>query len=175
MTEKRRKAILELLGDQTEPITGNDLAQHFQVSRQVIVQDIAVLRASGIPIVGALNGYRLVPKGEAPLRKTFVSHHTGESRMEEELQIIVDFGGRMINTAVSHPIYGDIVCPLSIKNREDIRLFILRLSDEKAAPLSSLTEGFHFHTIEVDSEETFAKIFKTLEKRGFIPQKEGAE
>lgn len=170
MTEKRRKALLELLEDQSEPMTGNDLAQHFQVSRQVIVQDIAVLRASGIPIVGALNGYWLVPKSDMPMRRTFISHHTGESRMEEELQIIVDFGGRMINTAVSHPIYGDIVCPLSIKNREDIRLFILRLSDEKAAPLSSLTEGYHYHTIEVDHEETFTKIIKMLEERGFIPK-----
>lgn len=173
MTEKRRKELLELLGSQSEPITGSDLAQHFQVSRQVIVQDIAVLRASGVPIISALNGYTLVKKNEEKLLKTFVSHHTGDERMEEELKIIVDFGAKMINIAVSHPIYGDIVCPLMIKNREDIRLFMERLSGEKAAPLSTLTEGLHFHTIEVDSEATYEKIMVALMKNGFTPHEEG--
>ncbi len=170
MTEIRRNAILELLRESEIPLTGNCLAQKFQVSRQVIVQDVAVLRASGHEIVAALNGYYIQSEKGERLLKTFASYHMGTERMEEELQIVVDYGGRMLNIAVSHPIYGDIVCPLVIQSREDIREFLQRLSLEKATPLSSLTEGIHFHTIEVDREETFEKIMKQLKARDFIPQ-----
>lgn len=170
MTDNRRNTLLRLLEESHEPVTGSCLAQRFQVSRQVIVQDIAVLRASGYPIVAALNGYYLQTQETNKLQKTFLSAHHGLDRMEEELQIVVDFGGRMISIAVSHPIYGDIVCPLRIQSREDIREFLEKLELEKATPLSSLTEGIHFHTIEVDREETFEKILKQLKIKGFIPE-----
>lgn len=170
MTDNRRNAILELLKESELPLTGSCLAQKFQVSRQVIVQDIAVLRASGHKIVAALNGYYIQSDKGARLLKTFASYHVGNTEMEEELQIVVDYGGRMLNIAVSHPLYGDIVCPLLIQSREDIREFLKRLDQEKATPLSSLTEGVHYHTIEVDREETFEKIIKQLKVRGFIPQ-----
>ena len=47
MTEggKRREGILSLLEDTNMPLSGTELARHFNVSRQVIVQDIALLRA----------------------------------------------------------------------------------------------------------------------------------
>jgi hypothetical protein len=170
MTEIRRNAILNLLKESENPLTGSCLAQKFKVSRQVIVQDIAVLRASGHPIIAALSGYYIQQQTEVKLLKTFVSCHTGLNQMEDELQIVVDYGGKMLNIAVSHPLYGDIVCPLKIQSREDIREFLLRLNDQKATPLSSLTEGIHYHTIEVDREETFEKIIKQLKAKGFIPQ-----
>lgn len=170
MTDNRRNTLLRLLKESREPLTGSCLAQQFQVSRQVIVQDIAVLRASGYPIVAALNGYYLQVQEPSKLQKTFLSSHHGIDRMEEELQLVVDYGGRMISIAVSHPIYGDIVCPLKIQSREDIREFLEKLEVEKATPLSSLTEGIHFHTIEVDQEETFDKILKQLKIKGFIPE-----
>lgn len=169
MTDNRRNTLLKLLEESDEPLTGSCLAQRFQVSRQVIVQDIAVLRASGYPIVAALNGYYIQSQSTDKLQKTFVSFHEGTERMEEELQIVVDYGGRMMNIAVSHPIYGDIVCPLKIQSREDIREFLEKLELEKATPLSALTEGVHFHTIEVDRQETFDKILNQLKLKGFIP------
>lgn len=169
MTDNRRNALLSLLQESEEPLTGSCLAQRFQVSRQVIVQDIAVLRASGYPIIAALNGYCLQVQSEGKLKKTFLSCHEGRDQMEEELQIVIDYGGKMLNIAVCHPIYGDIVCPLKIQSREDIREFLEKLEDQKATPLSSLTEGIHFHTIEVDREETFEKILKQLKLKGFIP------
>lgn len=170
MTEKRRRALQELLTNASEPITGTQLAHTFKVSRQVIVQDIAVMRAGGVQIVGGLNGYWIPDQMPKALRKTFMSYHSGESQMEEELQIVVDYGGRMLNIAVVHPIYGDIVCPLSIRSREDIKEFLVKLKDENATPLSALTEGVHFHTIEIDSEVAFEKLMKALVAKGFIPQ-----
>lgn len=170
MTDNRRNKLLRLLKESDEPLTGSCLAQQLQVSRQVIVQDIAVLRAGGYPIIAALNGYYLQAQSSSRIQKTFISYHHGIERMEEELQIVVDYGGKMLNIAVSHPIYGDIVCPLKIQSREDIREFLEKLETEKATPLSSLTEGVHFHTIEVDREEAFEKIVKQLKLRGFIPE-----
>lgn len=169
MTEVRRNALLKFLLESKLPLTGSCLAQKFQVSRQVIVQDIAVLRAGGYSIMATLQGYYIQESENNHIKKTFISYHNGNERMEEELKIIVDFGGMVLTIAVSHPLYGDIVCPLKIQNREDIREFMLRLSDQKAAPLSSLTEGIHFHTIEVISEASFDKIMSQLKKTGFIP------
>lgn len=171
MTEARRRSLQEQLMASETPLTGTYLAKVFGVSRQVIVQDIAVLRASGVDIVGGLNGYTIPSKPSQWLRKTFVSNHHGDDRMEEELQIVVDYGAKMLSIAVSHSVYGDIVCPLVIKSREDIREFMSRLKNEEAAPLSSLTEGVHYHTIEVESEAMFSKIMKQLEDRGFIPKR----
>lgn len=169
MTEIRRSALLKLLVESSCPLTGSCLAQKLEVSRQVIVQDIAVLRARGYAIVAALNGYYIQEAVNLMLQKTFISQHQGNEEMERELQIIVDFGGKVLTIAVSHPLYGDIVCPLKIQNREDIREFLTRLSEQKATPLSSLTEGIHYHTIEVDREETYEKIINQLKINGFIP------
>lgn len=170
MTEKRREALVRMLRESDEPLTGAQLAQVLKVSRQVIVQDIAVLRAGGIQVVGGLSGYWIPAEAPKALKKTFVSKHMGDALMEEELQIVVDYGGRMLSIAVNHPLYGDIVCPLVIKSREDIRKFMERLKDEKAAPLSSLTEGVHFHTVEIDTEEAYQKMYEQLKKRGFVPE-----
>lgn len=170
MTEKRREALVRMLRESEEPLTGTQLAQIFKVSRQVIVQDIAVLRAGGIQVVGGLSGYWVPTEVLKTLKKTFVSKHTGDALMEEELQIVVDYGGKMLSIAVNHPLYGDIVCPLVIKNREDIRHFMERLKDEKAAPLSSLTEGVHFHTVEVEDEASYQSMYDQLKKRGFVPE-----
>jgi transcriptional regulator of NAD metabolism len=63
VSETRRKAILEKLETSSDPITGTALADFFQVSRQVIVQDIALLRASGLGILATSNGY-LIPKAQ---------------------------------------------------------------------------------------------------------------
>lgn len=170
MTEKRREALVKVLMESGEPLTGTQLAQVFKVSRQVIVQDIAVLRAGGAQVVGGLNGYWIPEETAVSLKKTFVSKHTGDTLMEEELQIVVDYGGKMLSIAVNHPLYGDIVCPLVIKSREDIRTFMERLKDERATPLSALTEGVHYHTIEIDSEAAYQKMFSELKRRGFVPE-----
>ena len=44
--EERREHIIQLLTQTKKPISGTELARQMKVSRQVIVQDIALLRAS---------------------------------------------------------------------------------------------------------------------------------
>lgn len=55
--EERREQILALLKEGQTPMTGTDLAKRMGVSRQIIVHDIALLRASKQPIIATTKGY----------------------------------------------------------------------------------------------------------------------
>lgn len=168
MTEKRRNSIIEILLNHELPITGTELAKKFEVSRQVIVQDIAVLRASGHNIIAASNGY-FVPKLKASkLIYSFYSKHQRIDEMEDELVIIVENGGKLINVQVEHPVYGEIVCPLIINNRRELDLFLKRVKDSSAKPLSFLTDGEHMHSIEVADEKTYDIIIEKLKSKGYV-------
>lgn len=168
MSENRRKAIIKKLSGSGEPVTGGELADQFQVSRQVIVQDIAILRASGVNVLATSNGYML-PQKQALGRivKTFISKHTGFERMREELLIIVDYGGKIIDVTVEHPIYGEIVGNLHLSTREEVESFLDRIRVLDALPLSVLTQGEHIHTIEVPSEKVFQLIMNELIEKGY--------
>lgn len=88
--EKRRERILAALGATAEPQSAGALGDRFGVSRQVIVQDIAVLRAEGSPIVSTNRGY-ILASGRQAARVFKVFH--GEDRLQEELELVVDRGG----------------------------------------------------------------------------------
>ena len=47
----RRQEILKNIKESDRPVSGSKLAKDYDVSRQVIVQDIALLRASGYDII----------------------------------------------------------------------------------------------------------------------------
>ena len=49
--EVRRERIIGLLKASDLPLSGTELAKQCQISRQIIVQDIARLRASGYQIL----------------------------------------------------------------------------------------------------------------------------
>ena len=62
----RREKIIEIMSNQKEPVSGSDLAKKFSVSRQVIVQDIALLRATNKNILSTNKGYFLYNPGKGP-------------------------------------------------------------------------------------------------------------
>lgn len=171
MSDNRRKMLIEKLNACSDPVTGTELASIFEVSRQVIVQDIAILRAEGYNILATSNGY-MIPKihRQNRLIKTFVSEHKGFDRMEEELKIIVEYGGKVIDVIVEHPVYGEIVGTLLISNMDDVNRFIKSVEETNAKPLSLLTDGAHIHTIEVPSEKIFTLIKAELFEKGFIKE-----
>ena len=124
MTEERRMKIAAILQESEAAVTGSSLAKRFEVSRQVIVQDIAVLRASGLQIVSTSNGY-LIPKPRRGAHiRTLQSVHSGLADLEEELTIIIEYGGRIIDVMNEHPVYGEIVVALMINIRADLEAFI---------------------------------------------------
>ncbi len=169
MAEDRRKTIESLLKNSSTPITGSELAKQLNVSRQVIVQDIALLRAAGMDIAGASNGYYLADVVTVGSNiKEIICNHKGYDSIEEELSIIIDMGGKIHNVIIDHPIYGDIVCPLNIKSRHELKEFIEKVKNSNAAPLASLTDGEHIHTIEVPSEDVFIIIKEKLVEKGYL-------
>ncbi|UMZ74842.1 transcription repressor NadR [Natranaerofaba carboxydovora] len=166
--QNRREKILEHLSGKT-PITGSKLGDMLGVSRQVIVQDIAILRAGGHEIISTPQGYLLKSDEEKTkeLKFTIASKHDREG-IRDELTTIVDLGGKVIDVIVEHPIYGEISGYLMIGSRRDVEEFLSNLSKSKAEPLSYLTGGVHLHTIEVSKEEIAEEIKNALKNKGFL-------
>ncbi len=163
--EKRREIIVERLNSSLSPIKGSQFAKELGVSRQIIVQDIALLRAQGLELVGGPNGYKLA-KEDNSIKKVISTIHNDNTTMKEELEIIVENGGSIIDIIVEHEIYGEIRANLYIETREDIEKFMKKI--KKAEPLSKITHGVHLHTIKVDTLENFEKIKEKLGEKGFL-------
>ncbi|AOT70411.1 transcription repressor NadR [Geosporobacter ferrireducens] len=169
LSEKRRQRILEMLKMEEEAVTGGALAKAFDVSRQVIVQDIAVLRAQGYDILATANGYML-PKPQPSDRylKAIACRHMGYEEMEEELTIMVDMGAKILDVVVDHPVYGKISRNLMICSRMDVQDFMHKVKTQRAEPLSSLTGGEHIHHLELPSERAYKRMMETLVEKGFF-------
>ncbi len=165
---ERRRIILEKLVKSKEPIKGTDLAQVFDITRQVIVQDIALLRAQGEDIIATPQGYMIPFKTDNRIKKRVVCKHKGYEAMEEELQIMIDHGATIIDVIVEHPLYGEITGMLNISHKKDLNDFINKITKKKAEPLSILTEGVHIHTVKIDNEEIFKEMGKALNEKGYL-------
>ncbi|SNX53103.1 transcription repressor NadR [Thermoanaerobacterium sp. RBIITD] len=166
-TFERRNKIKEILKNTKGPIKGTSLASMMDVTRQVIVQDIAILRAEGLKVLSTPQGYVLDVLEKSKLKRVIASKHYYD-RTEEELNIIVDNGGKVLDVIVEHPYYGELKGLLMLSSRYDVEKFMECLKDGKASLLSSLTEGIHLHTIEADSKETLDRIEKELKAKGFL-------
>ncbi len=163
--EERRSKILELLKNTKKPISGSRLAKDLDVSRQVIVQDIALIRANGNNVFSTNRGYLL--NADNVCRRVFKVNHTDE-QTEEELNLFVDFGGCVEDVFVFHKLYNIIRAELNLKTRMDVRRYMESLKTGRSTPLKNITGGFHYHTIQAESEEILDDIQEELKKRGFL-------
>lgn len=162
---QRRKKIIGMIREADAPLAGSALGKATGVSRQVVVQDIALLRTEGYPILATARGYILESPRQA-LRR-FKVYHTNE-QTEQELNTIVDLGGCVEDVMVNHRIYGKISAPLQIKNRRDVQHFLDDIRTGKSSPLLNVTSGYHFHNISADSEEILDEIEAALKAQGFL-------
>lgn len=167
--DERRKRILEILHDEKQPITGTELAGLLGVSRQIIVQDIALLRASDKNILSTNKGYILFAEKLNSNRKkrSYKVKHKDEAILDE-LNTIVDFGGRILDVVVEHDIYGQIAVDLIINSRADAEVFVKDVMKYQTKPLNNLTHGIHFHTVEADTEKILDQIEKELNRKGYL-------
>lgn len=165
--EERKKELYKLLSERNDPITGTELAALFHVTRQVIVQDIALLRAEKKQILSTKQGYLLQSNASGRVRRTVTVCHEAEE-IENELKLIVDLGGTVVSTEVDHPFYGKLGEKLNVKSRRDIKEFNKRLYDTGCEPLLSLTKGIHKHVIEADSEAVLEEIYNELKNAGYL-------
>ena len=161
----RRKAIANRLLSASNAITGSTLSEEFGVSRQIIVQDINMLKGSGYDIISTHNGY-IIQKSPLKIR-VFKLHHTTE-QTEDELNTIVDMGGTVVDVFVWHKVYGKMIAPLNIFSRLQVKQFIEGVRSGKSSELMNITGGYHYHTVRADSEEILDLIGNALENKGLI-------
>lgn len=165
----RRKSILEYLSSKSSPVSGTELAGVFEVSRQVIVQDIALLRAENRDILSTNKGYVLFHPQEKRDGCTAVIRvkHTAEQTFEEMCSI-VDYGGTMLDVSIDHDLYGQIRVDLCIADRTDAQEFCEKMRHSKSKPLKILTGDCHYHTITAPSEKALELIKKELLEKGIL-------
>lgn len=162
----RRQAITTLLTQAEAPLSATTLAAHFSVSRQVIVGDIALLRASGLDIAATPRGY-LLAREQGGFVGVVACTHTGEE-MGRELEMIVDHGCQVLDVIVEHPVYGQLVGQLRVGSRYDVSEFLRSVTEHQARPLSDLTYGIHLHTLHCPDEQAYHRVLAALEAAGFL-------
>lgn len=163
--EDRRNEIVERIRNSETPVSGRALAAAFDVSRQVIVQDIALIRAAGHNILSTNRGY-IINEPKA-VQRVFKVRHT-DDQLEEELNAIVDLGGRVRDVMVNHRVYGRLTADLDISSRRKAAEFLADIRNGKSSPLKNITSDYHYHTIEADSEQTLDMIASMLKEKGFL-------
>ena len=169
---ERRGEILKILKQTEVPIAARELAGRFGVSRQVIVQDLAVIRASTPGILSTTKGY--VMQQDSSCTREFKVRHS-QDKAAQELNLIVDCGGHVKNISISHRVYGRVSAEMDIRSRQDVSEFIQALQNSRSTVLSSATSGYHYHLIEASSEERLDLIRDQLEKAGIVGPAQGSK
>lgn len=161
----RRKEIAAVLTSSETPVSGSMLAEKFGVSRQIIVQDISLLKAAGYEILSTHHGY-IVQSSPLKERVFKLKHSTTET--EDELNTIVDLGGTVVDVYVWHKVYGKVEAKMNIFSRMHVKQFLEGVRSGKSTELMNITGGYHYHTVRADSEEILDVIEKALDAKGYI-------
>lgn len=166
--QERRFEILALLEGATGPISGAEIARRCGVSRQVIVNDIALLRREGNEVISTHHGYVLARHG-GPCRRLYKVCHD-ETRVQEELYAIIDLGGIVEDVIVNHRFFGKIEAKLGLSSRREARRFIDEITHSKSTLLCKTTSGYHFHHVSADSDEILDEIAAELQRLGLTAE-----
>ena len=161
----RRKGIITCLLSENGAVSGGALAERFNVSRQIIVQDIAFLKSAGYEILSTHNGY--VVQKSPHVERIFKLQHTKE-RTEDELNTIINYGGTVVDVFVWHKVYGKVLAKLNIYAKYQVDNYIENVRIGKSTELMDITGGYHYHTVRADSEKTLDLIEEKLQEKGFI-------
>ncbi|MGG1241829.1 transcription repressor NadR [Bacillus cabrialesii] len=167
MGANRRDQLLLWLKESTSPLTGGELAKKANVSRQVIVQDISLLKAKNEPIIATSQGYVYIAQQHQQAERIIACLH-GPERTEEELQLIVDEGVTVKDVKIEHPVYGDLTAAIQVGTRKEVSHFIKKITSTNAAYLSQLTDGVHLHTLTAPDEHRINQACQALEAAGIL-------
>lgn len=161
----RREKLCDILLKSSQPISGTLLAKELGVSRQVIVSDIALLRANGEEITSTTSGYVL--KNPYPFSKVFKVVHTDDDA-ERELVTITDCGGVVKDVFVYHKAYGVVKAEMNIRSRLDIQNYLNDIKSGKSSLLKNITSNYHYHTVLAESEQVLKLIEDRLWQEDFL-------
>lgn len=163
--EQRRTHILQVLQNADRPVSAAVLAGQLGVSRQIIVGDVALLRAAGADITATPRGY-VILRSAGLIRQMAVCHRPDQ--MERELNLLVDHGCTVLDVMVEHPVYGQLTGRLDLSSRYEVSQFIQKVADSRSQPLSALTGGIHLHTLSCPDEGAWQRVRDALEREGFL-------
>lgn len=167
--QERREQIMEVLRKREVPTVSKDFVRLFKVSRQVIVQDIALLRAQGEKIISTSAGYMIFEKNNKRPKRVFEVKHK-EDEIDDEIRTILEYGGTVLNIFVEHPIYDEIEVDLMINNKKSMEDFLEKTKQRDFKPLMVLTSGNHYHTVEAETDLVLDQIQKALNEKGYLIQ-----
>ncbi len=170
---ERRNQILVCLQGQAKPVSASALAKELSVSRQIIVGDVALLRAAGEDISATPRGYVLSREQSGLIRRIACLHTAAQ--MGRELQICVDHGCTVQDVIVEHPVYGQLSGELQLASRYDVKQFLKRVSEESVHSLSELTDGIHLHTLRCPSQDAYERVCRELEEEGILLTEQSEE
>ena len=161
-SNERREKLLQILKKSDKPVKGSELSAELQVSRQVVVKDIALLRASGLEIIATSNGYIVLDSVKNEFKIKCKNHNS------DDVQTIIDLGGKVKDVIVEHPTYGVLKADLNVATNRDLRNFMQKAATNEFKQLSVLSPDYHIHTIEVDNDEIFEEIQKELKLKNIL-------
>ncbi|WML59594.1 transcription repressor NadR [Neobacillus sp. PS2-9] len=167
--EERRSLILQQLKDSPIPLTGSELASRTNVSRQVIVGDITLLKAKNEPIIATSQGYIYLQQNysKSTFERTIACRHSPEDT-EKELNLLVDHGVLVKDVKIEHSVYGDLTASIMVSNRQEVKQFMQNIQNTGASLLSQLTDGIHLHTISASSIDILDKAEVALKDEGYL-------
>ncbi len=160
--ERRREIVARLSGGSA--VSGSKLSEALGASRQIIVQDIAVLRAEGYDIISTHSGY--VMKSNPNFERVFKVRHTS-AETEDELLSIVRLGGTISDVFVWHKVYGKLRAVLNIFSERGVEQFMDGIKSGKSSELMTVTDGYHYHTVKAENEKTLDNIEQMLKNKQY--------
>ena len=168
---ERREKIRQILSGNDSPVSAGALAKQLQVSRQVIVGDVALLRAANVPIEASPRGYVLrLPGSREGILHTVACRHDLNG-MRRELYAVVDNGCGVLDVIVEHAVYGQISGQLQIFSRFDADDFMEKLTRSGSLPLCDLTGGVHLHTLSCPTEDAYRRVLQKLKEESVLFEK----
>lgn len=172
---QRRETIRLALQESSAPVSAGAFARKLGVSRQIIVGDVALLRAAGAPISATPRGYVMQEEnGGRGLTRTIACCH-GREGIAKEMYAVVDNGCGVLDVTVEHAVYGQISGQLHVFSRYDVDDFVKKLAKSASLPLCNLTGGVHLHTIVCPDEEAYRRVLQRLKEEGILFEKDPPE
>lgn len=167
--DERRIKILALIQEATTPLNGSVISKQMGVSRQVIVQDIALLRANKHDIISTNRGYLInTPTNEVDtFTRVFKVAHSDDD-IAKELLCIINLSGQVLDVFVDHDVYGKISVDLNISTTQDIENFVVSMQDDEVSPLKNITNEHHYHTVKAPTVKLLDLIEAELRESGFL-------
>ena len=168
---QRREVILKRLSEADAPVSASVLAAQLGVSRQIVVGDVALLRAGGAAIAATPRGYQFHPAPGGYTGILACVHRTTDE-MRTELYAVVDQGGIVVDVAVENSLYGELRGNLNLASRYDVDTFLVQARSAPESLLSRMTGGVHLHTLRCPDRASFERIRAELDRQGLLYRRE---